>query len=77
LKYSTGVSKSIKRKDRTIIPSSPGTVKEVVCAAAHDPMTGVALIASAALDICFRKLRLEFIAFQRTTYAKAVYLGCS
>jgi hypothetical protein len=35
---------------------------------AHDKNEGAAVTASAAPDICFRKYRLEFIAFQQTVY---------
>src|ERR1017187_8436594 len=66
LKYSTGVSRSTKRKERTIMPSSPGTSSGCPwTGVAHDNREGAAPIESAAVDICFRKLRLEFIAFER------------
>jgi hypothetical protein len=38
---------------------------------AHDKRDGAAPTESAAPDICFRKRRLEFIAFRQTPYAKA------
>jgi len=48
------------------MPSSPGTAIDPLWGAvAHEKRDGAVLTANAAPEICFRKLRLEFIAFQR------------
>src|ERR1700685_4032245 len=65
LKYSTGVSRSTKRKERTIMPSSPGmSMGTLRLEVAHDKKEGAALAASAAPENCFRKLRREFMVHQ-------------
>src|SRR5579872_3485819 len=64
LKYSTGVSRSRNREERTIKPFSPGMSMVEFWEAAHDKRGEIALPASAAAEACFKKLRLEFIACQ-------------
>src|SRR5580658_996184 len=61
LKYSTGLSRSTKRKERRTMPSSPGNSTDWSVGSAQVNIEGAAPAASAAAEICLRKLRLEFI----------------
>src|SRR5207302_10854047 len=61
LKYSTGVSRSTKRKERRIMPSSPGKSTDCGCGSAQDKMEGVEPAASTAAEICLTNLRLELM----------------
>src|SRR5260370_39094575 len=68
LKYSTGVSRSTKRKERRIMPSSPGKSTDCGCGSAQDKMEGDAA-ASTAAEICLTNLRLEVM--RRTSMVSA------
>src|SRR5208337_417537 len=64
LKYSTGLSRSTKRNERRIMPSSPGNGTACPCGRAHVNMKGAVAAANAAPEICLRNSRLEFIVLR-------------
>src|ERR1700723_2064267 len=66
LKYSTGVSRSMKRKERIIMPSSSGKSTDCPCGRAQVKREGVAAAASAAAEMSLRKSRLEFMVVAPT-----------
>src|SRR5258708_36173267 len=62
LKYPTGLSRSTKRYERRIMPSSPGKSTACCCCArARVRIEGAAPAASAAAENCLRKRRREFM----------------
>jgi len=60
LKYSTGLSRSTKRKERRISPSSPAKGTDWFCGSAQVKVERAAVAARAEAESVLRKSRLEF-----------------